>query len=145
MAVIIRDESVNADVPWLTPPRNRDSGFFWEGAALGELRIQRCTSCQALRHPPRPCCPKCLSFDWDYVVAAGTGTIVSFAIYHYPPMPPLELPLAIALVELTEGTRVVGNVIGIEPSEVAIDQQVTVEFHQVDSQLVLPQWRPVSS
>ncbi len=141
MSVIVDDERTHPEIPWLNPPRNRDTAFFWEGTSVGELRIQRCTSCEALRHPPRPCCPKCLSFDWDFVTSAGQGTVVSYAIYHYPPMPPLELPLAVVLVELTEGTRIVGNTVGIEPSDVAIGQQVELEFHRVDENLVLPQWR----
>ena len=44
-----------ADV--LRPVVSPDTAFFWDGTAAGELRIQRCGGCGALRHPPGPMCP----------------------------------------------------------------------------------------
>jgi acyl dehydratase len=38
----------------LRPAVSRDTAFFWAGTAVGELRIQRCGGCGALRHPPGP-------------------------------------------------------------------------------------------
>ena len=49
------------------PAITHDNSFFFEGAARGELLIQRCESCGTLRHPPRPGCPKCRSLDWGTV------------------------------------------------------------------------------
>jgi uncharacterized OB-fold protein len=42
-------------IPQVTP----DTAFFWDGTAAGELRIQRCAQCGAVRHPPGPMCPAC--------------------------------------------------------------------------------------
>ena len=39
------------------PAITHDNSFFFEGAARGELLIQRCESCGTLSHPPRPGCP----------------------------------------------------------------------------------------
>src|ERR1022692_4075708 len=44
--------------PVMRPAISPDTAFFWDGAALGELRIQRCGDCGALRHPPGPLCPQ---------------------------------------------------------------------------------------
>ncbi|MBU1802558.1 MAG: hypothetical protein KKA97_10065, partial [Actinobacteria bacterium] len=41
------------------PMVNRDSQFFWDGTAVGELRIQSCNACASLRFPPGPTCPDC--------------------------------------------------------------------------------------
>src|SRR5215469_9615448 len=43
----------------MRPPLSPDTEFFWAGARQGELRIQRCGGCGALRHPPGPACPRC--------------------------------------------------------------------------------------
>ncbi len=43
----------------------------WDGTAAGELRIQRCGGCGALRHPPGPMCPACGAARPGYLVAAG--------------------------------------------------------------------------
>jgi uncharacterized OB-fold protein/acyl dehydratase len=124
------------------PPPPRDSAFFWEGVEAGELRIQRCASCGTLRHPPRPLCFRCRSKEWDYVVASGRGEIYSFVVHHRPEVPGRTHPFAIALVQLEEGTRVVGNVIDADPSEVQIGMRVEVVFVANERGRMLPQWRP---
>jgi uncharacterized OB-fold protein/acyl dehydratase len=128
-------------VPWPHPAVNRDSAFFWEGTLAGELRIQRCVACATLRHPPGPACPHCGSYDWDYQVASGEGTVFSFVVHHHPQVPPQVTPFVVVLVDLAEGTRIVGNLIDVDPGTVTIGQPVRVSFEQVDSDLVLPQWR----
>ena len=127
------------------PPRptmDRDSAFFWEGVEQGELRIQRCSACQELRHPPRPSCPRCYSFDWDSVLASGNGEVYSFIVHHHPPVYGFEIPFAIALIELEEGTRIVGNLPGIPIEKVRVGMPVEVSFVRIDDEWTLPQWRP---
>jgi uncharacterized OB-fold protein len=124
------------------PAKSHDNAFFWDGVAAGELRIQRCTACRALRHPPGPMCPHCHSLDWDAVTASGRGHVFSFVVAHHPPVPPFSYPNAIALIELDEGTRLVSNLVGIDPAEISIGLRVRVEFTKVDDDLVLPLFRP---
>jgi uncharacterized OB-fold protein/acyl dehydratase len=124
------------------PAQSHDNAFFWRGVAAGELRIQRCASCKALRHPPGPMCPHCQSLDWDTIVSAGRGHVFSFVVAHHPPVPPFSYPNAIVLIELDEGTRLVSNLVGVAPADVAIGMRVRVEFTRVDDELVLPLFRP---
>ncbi|HYZ92197.1 MAG TPA: Zn-ribbon domain-containing OB-fold protein [Actinomycetota bacterium] len=125
------------------PAQSADTSFFWEGARRGELLIQRCSSCGTLRHPPGPGCASCGSLDWDTVVASGRGTVHSFAVHHYPPVPGFEYPLTIGLIDLEEGTRLISNIVGIDPSAIEIGMEVRVEFESFGDDLVLPQFRPI--
>ncbi len=120
------------------PMRNRDTEFFWEGTAAGELRIQRCNACGVLRHPPGPACPDCGAFDRGYVVAAGTGTVFSYVVHRHPPIPGRELPVLIALADLEEGTRLLAEVVDCEPEDLVIGMPVTVDFQRIDDDLTLP-------
>ena len=134
-----------ADMPVMRPVVSRDTKFFWDGIRAGELRIQRCGGCGALRHPPGPMCPECKqrgSADPGYVVAAGTGTVFSYVVHHHPPVPGKRLPLVIALVELDEGVRVLGEMVGISPDQVSIGMPVRIEYLRIDADLTLPAWRP---
>ena len=108
------------------PALTQDNSFFFEGAKQHKLLIQRCTVCGTLRHPPRPACARCRSFDWDTLEASGRGTIYSFVVNHYPQVPAFDYPLVVALVELEEGTRLVANVSGITPETAAIGMAVEV-------------------
>ena len=128
------------------PGISDDTRFFWDGARAGKLLIQRCKGCGELRHPPGPVCPSCHSFEWDTVEASGRGTVYSFVVMHYPEVPPFDHPNPIVLVELEEGTRLISQIVGIQPGEVRIGQAVQVEFNSFnDGELVLPQVRPVAA
>ena len=124
------------------PRQNQDSAFFWDGVAKGELRIQRCAGCQLLRHPPRPMCPRCQSLDWDHVVSSGRGTVYSFVLHHHPPVHGFEVPFTVALVELEEGTRIVGNLLGIATDAVQVGLPVEVAWSSVEGEWQVPAWRP---
>jgi uncharacterized OB-fold protein/acyl dehydratase len=125
----------------LRPPVSRDTEFFWAGTARRELRIQRCGACGVLRHPPGPMCPACGGAKPDYVVAAGTGEVYSYVVHHHPPVPGRQVPFVVALVQLTEGVRMVGELLGVSPERVRIGQPVRAEFARIDEELTLPAWR----
>jgi len=124
------------------PALTEDNSFFFEGARQGRLLIQRCASCGILRHPPRPACASCRSFEWDTVEASGRGTVYSYVVVHHPQVPAFDYPLPIAVVELEEGTRLVADLVGIEPAAVHIGLPVAVEFVVTDDELTLPMFRP---
>jgi len=128
--------------PVLRPPQSPDTEFFWAGTAIGELRIQRCGACGALRHPPGPACLSCGATEkQEFQVAAGTGTVFSYVVHRHPPVPGKQLPIVIALVELAEGVRMLGELRGVSPEQVSIGLPVRVDFTRIDDELVLPAWR----
>ncbi len=127
------------------PGINRDNRFFWEGLKEGKLLIQRCKSCETLRHPPSPMCPSCRSLERDAVEASGNGVIHSFVNLHHPALPAFDEPNPIALVELEEGTRLVAGLVGIEPEDVKIGMAVKAEITQCDEELTLALFRPVEA
>jgi uncharacterized OB-fold protein/acyl dehydratase len=138
---------VAAIEPAARPPRPRpalthDNAFFFEGLAAGRLLIQRCASCGVLRHPPRPACAECRSLEWDTVEASGRGTVFSYVVVHHPQVPGFDYPLPIAVVELEEGTRLVADLIGVDPADVRIGMPVDVEMVAVDDDLTLAMFRP---
>jgi uncharacterized protein len=133
-----RENPTSPMLPLVTP----DTAFFWDGTAAGELRIQRCARCGALRHPPGPMCPACgEASDGGYAVAAGTGEVFSYVVHHHPPVPGKRLPMVVALVQLPEGVRILGEMPGVRPDQVRIGLPVRVTFTQVGG-MALPAWRP---
>ena len=58
------------------------------------LLIQRCSQCQTLRHPPRPRCDKCGSYEWNALEASGRGTVYSFVVEPLPAGAGVRLPAA---------------------------------------------------
>jgi hypothetical protein len=126
----------------LRPVISHDTAFFWEGTAAGELRIQHCPACGRLRHPPGPMCPSCGADKQDYVVAAGRGTVFSYVVHHAPKVPGKTLPFVVALVELEEGVRMLGELVDVDPRSVTVGLPVELALTKIDDKLTLPYWRP---
>lgn len=127
-------------VPRLTV--TQDNRFFFEAAREGRLEIQRCLDCGTLRHPPGPACPACRSFSWDTVVSSGRATLHSWTVLHHPKDPAFEYPLAVGLVDLDEGTRLVADIAGVDHSQLAVGLPLQVAFSEHAHGEILPQLRP---
>ncbi|MFD4261914.1 bifunctional MaoC family dehydratase N-terminal/OB-fold nucleic acid binding domain-containing protein [Streptomyces sp. NPDC058534] len=131
-----------APAPRPRPAVNRDNAFFFDGAKRHRLLIQRCAACSTLRHPPGPCCPECNSLEWDTVEASGRGHVYSYVVNHHPRHPAFHFPLVVAVVELAEGTRLITNLTGVAPDDVAIDMPVVLDWLDADPDPTLPVFRP---
>ena len=64
----------------------------------------------------------------DYTVASGCGTVFSFVVHHAPQVPGRTLPFVIALVELDEGVRMLGELRNVDPATVQIGMPVRATY-----------------
>jgi uncharacterized OB-fold protein len=124
------------------PAIGRDNAFFWEGVEAGELRIQKCNACGHVAHPPQPLCASCGSSDQGYVVSSGKGVIYSHVTHHYPPLPGVERPHTVLLVELEEGVRLVSEWSAGITADPVIGTPVQVAFTNVPGGALRPTFRP---
>src|SRR5882672_6733902 len=129
------------------PPRPQpvptpETAHYWEGTALGELRLQRCRGCQSTYFPPQPFCPACGSDDVEVIRASGRGSLYSYVITHRA-APGFSAPYVIAVVELEEGPRLLTNIVEVDPDPevLPLDLPVEVVFEAV-GELAVPLFRP---
>jgi len=111
----------------IRPAASRDTQFFWEGVNAHELRIQQRPD-GSLQHPPVPALWQDKDAPVDYVVATGRGTVFSFVVHHAPRVPGRTLPFVIALVELEEGVRMLGELRNVDPDVVEIGMPVRATY-----------------
>ena len=119
----------------MRPASSRDTKFFWDGVNAHELRIQKRPD-GSLQHPPVPALWQDKEAPVDYLVASGQGTVFSFVVHHAPKVPGRTLPFVIALVELEEGVRMLGELRNVDPAKVEIGMLVRamyIDFPEVDS------------
>ncbi|GGT21447.1 hypothetical protein GCM10010271_25890 [Streptomyces kurssanovii] len=135
----------------LRPVIDDDGAPFWKYAARGELRVQACAApaCGEPRFPPRPCCPRCGSFDSEWRRMSGRGRIWSFVFPHPPLLPGYaeQAPYNAVVVELLDAPRIrlAGNVVAapdaplnsVAPARLRIGAGVRVVFTRDG----LPRWR----
>ena len=148
-------DAPNAAVPddldpelMMRPAASRDTQFFWDGVNAHELRIQKRPD-GTLQHPPVPAIWQDKSAPTEYVVASGKGAVFSYVVHHAPQVPGRTLPFVIALVELDEGVRMLGELRNVDPSKVEIGMPVRatyIDFPAGESgpAWTLYAWEPVS-
>ncbi|OBA84450.1 DNA-binding protein [Mycobacterium sp. 1164966.3] len=123
----------------MRPSSSRDTAFFWDGVKAHELRIQRLAD-GSLRHPPVPAVWQDASAPIDYVVSGGRGTVFSFVVHHAPKVPGRTLPFVIALVELEEGVRMLGELRNVDHGQVQIGMPVRATYIDFPAGDNGPEW-----
>jgi uncharacterized OB-fold protein len=126
----------------LLPSTDGLNGTFYGYLARGELRLQRCASCGAWRHPPRHRCAHCTSSAASWEPVSGRGRVYSWTVTHRAVDPAFTPPYAILVVELEEGPRLVGNLRGLEPSDLTLDLPVVTEIEHASDTVGLLWFRP---
>lgn len=117
---------------------------YWENARNHRLVTQRCNRCGKIWHPPLPCCPHCHSADLGWQQLAGTGSVYTYTVVRHSTHAALadHLPYVIAIVELTEGPRIVTGIIGCDPGDVRAGMEVRVRFEAITDEVSLPYFEP---
>ncbi|TMR07222.1 Zn-ribbon domain-containing OB-fold protein [Nonomuraea turkmeniaca] len=116
-----------------------DTSAYSAACARGELVIQRCTACDRRVHLPEATCPWCGGGELVFEPVSGEGTVHTFTVVHrsFAPAYRGREPYVMAWVDLPEGARAFGHVVGCAPEEVRIGMPVRVTFVEE-----LPHWRP---
>ncbi len=123
----------------MRPASSRDTKFFWDGVNAHELRIQKRDD-GSLQHPPIPAIWQDKNAPVDYLVASGKGSVFSFVVHHAPKVPGRTLPFVIALVELEEGVRMLGELRNVDPAAVEIGMPVRAMYIDFPANDVGPAW-----
>ncbi len=93
----------------------------------------RCETCGKNYFPARPLCPKCRrKGKMKEIQFSGKGKIYTHTtIYSAPTGFEDEVPYVIALVELEEGARVLGQIVDCNPEDVKIGAKVEKVFRMI--------------
>jgi uncharacterized OB-fold protein len=134
-------------MPRALPKPTPETQHFWDGCRQGELRLQRCRACAEPYFPPRPFCPKCASRDVEVFPASGKATLYSYVINHRPRPDMGTEPHSIAVVTLSEGPRMMTNVIGCPqtPEALVLDMPLEVTFQKESDDITLPLFKPAGA
>lgn len=119
---------------------------FWTSGADGVLRMQRCTACERLLHPPALRCP----YDHGvprYVALSGRGQVESWTVNEHPWFPGFTPPYVIAFVNPVEDARVrvLTNLVNADPDGVTPGMGVRVTFERCldgDDEIFVPLFEP---
>lgn len=120
------------------PVPSHENEWFWEACNEERFLIQQCTDCEELRFYPAAICPACHSESWTTVEADGEGHVVSFTVVHYAASEVFEdaAPYVVALIELSEGVTVMGNLPDADPADIEVGSDVEIVWEDRGPQRV---------
>jgi len=105
-----------------------------------KLIVQQCRQCLHYQFYPRLFCTACGSDELAWHQSSGSGSIATFTLVRRAPAVAAEqLPLAVALIDLDEGVRLMSNIVACDVEQLRCGMRVAVKFVQHDEQ----QWLPV--
>jgi uncharacterized OB-fold protein len=137
-------EVIDLRETWIKPVPGSDpmSKEYFAAAAEGRFLIQRCPSCGQAQHYPRAVCVRCGATP-EWAEASGRGRVYSFSVIRQAGMPGFaeEVPYVVALVDLEEGPRVMGNITDCDVDHVRIGAPVEAYLARVADEVGMPQWR----
>ena len=143
---------LNPGLPIPVPAPDGLDAPFWEAAAEGILKLQRCNRCRHWQWGPEWICHHCLSDDLTFEAVEPRGRIYSYERVWHPVHPALKEqgPYLIVLVEFPDhdGVRMIGNLLGDPLQEVRIGTPVEAVFeHHADGDppFTLVHWRACGS
>ena len=132
------------------PTPTPETAHFWEGTRNRRILLQRCSDCSSAYFPPRPFCPSCGSRSVEVFEASGRATLYSYVI-NQRPGPGFDGPVAMAVVELEEGPRMMTNIVDVDQTQDALPLDMAVEATFVDfvspdrsQAATLPLFRPTN-
>lgn len=102
----------------------------------------KCKACGAITFPPKGVCKSCLtSSDFVEIQLQGSGRVHTFTLIGAGGAPPefAEQEKAggsypVAIVELDEGPRVIGQMADVSPKDVTIGMRVRAELRRIYSE-----------
>ena len=97
--------------------------------AEGRFMLQRARGSGTYVFHPRVAVPGTGESDLEWVEASGAGTVYSSTVVRNKP--PVE-DYNVALIDLAEGVRMMGRVIGVDPGAVTIGMAVRAEIGEID-------------
>jgi uncharacterized OB-fold protein len=107
--------------------------YLQEGKIMGA----KCKKCGALALPPRPLCASCFGSELEWVQFQGVGKLAAFTSIAVAPPPMAKEgfgknnPYVVGVVELKEGPKIVGRIIGVEakqPDGIKVGTSLKAEF-----------------
>ncbi|MGO4888384.1 Zn-ribbon domain-containing OB-fold protein [Anaerobacillus sp. MEB173] len=117
---------------------------YWDNLKEEKFMFQKCKDCGFSIFYPRVVCPKCMSENLSWHQAKGNGQIYSYTVVYRTgdPIFKSETPYVVGLIELAEGIRVMGIIIGWDdPEALQIEQGVSIVYDKVTDDVTLPRFK----
>jgi uncharacterized OB-fold protein len=122
------------------------SAEYWSALSSGRLLVQHCPDCGHYQFYPRALCTSCGS-EPVFREVSGRGTVYTFTVIRQNGVPAFQsdVPYVVAMIQLEEGVRLMGNVTGCPVEEVRVGMEVRPYAVPAEPGIGILQWEPAGN
>lgn len=119
---------------------------FWDACKNHELVLPKSKETNEFFFYPRALSPGDDMGEVEWGKASGKAKVWTFSIHHMGPTKAYkgDGPYVVALVETTEGVKMMTNIVECDPNDVHIGMDVEVVFDDVTEEVTLPKFKPAA-
>ena len=123
----------------VAPDVDADSQAWWAAVAERRLLLPHCENCGLTWFPPTPGCPRCGSTSVELAQASGRGRVYSWVVVNRALSPAFadDEPYTILAVDLDEGARMFGRLVGSVAVPLVAGDEVRACFYEVEGQVLV--------
>ena len=83
----------------------------------------------------------------EWIETSGKGQVYTFTVVRRHGVEPFSslTPFVLAMIDLPEGVRLMGNITEVDVDNVHVGQNVEAYAIRIDESMALPLWRPTQS
>ena len=99
------------------------------------LEASKCNGCGKINFPPRLVCPKCGKREFETIRLSDEGKILTYTIIRVgSDIFSRETPYAVAIIETTEGAKLMAMIADTALDEVSIGKKVKMVFRKIQDE-----------
>jgi uncharacterized OB-fold protein len=99
------------------------------------LEASKCNSCGKINFPPRLVCPKCGKREFETIRLSDEGKILTYTIIRVgSDIFSRETPYAVAIIETTEGAKLMAMIADTALDDVSIGKKVKMVFRKIQDE-----------
>ena len=138
---------LDPDGGMLAPVGDADAVALWSALDDGVLLVSVCGACGKRWLPPMETCPRCGSTDVGAEPSPATARLYSWSVIHLAvdPVFAAETPYVVGLVELANGARLYGRVVGVDHDDLRDGLELQVGITRVQDQPIWYFTKPAAS
>ena len=115
---------------------------FYKFLGQQKLMAGKCLKCEKIHLPPRPLCDNCFSIDFEWVNVSGKGKLLTYTVINIAPAQFQKLaPYAVGIVQLENDVKIPGMIQGLQPEQLKIGMELTLDFGTCNTTQQWPQWQ----
>ncbi len=99
------------------------------------LEASKCRACGKINFPPRLVCPSCGSREFETIKLSDEGKILTYTIIRVSSdVFSRETPYAVAIIETTDGAKLMAMIADTNLDEVDIGKKVKLVFRKIQDE-----------